>query len=158
MARRDEPREGPSQRQLRVGEEIRRVLARILERGELHEPALSGVRLTLSEVSVSPDLRNATVWVIPPVDGDIADVLPVLTRLAGRMSGMAAREVRMRFAPRLTFKRDTAFDTASKMDALLNAPAVRRDVQASKAADPDESGTDTGDSGKTVPDGAPDGA
>lgn len=136
MAKRDEAREGPSQRQLRVGEEIRRVLARVFERGELHEPALSGVRITLSEVSVSPDLRNATVWVIPPIDGEIADILPVLSRVAGRLSGQVAREVRMKFAPRLTFKRDTAFDASQRMNAILNDPVIRQDV----ANSPDEDG------------------
>jgi ribosome-binding factor A len=142
MAKRDEAREGPSQRQLRVGEEIRRVLARVFERGELHEPALSGVRITLSEVSVSPDLRNATVWVIPPIDGEIADILPVLTRVAGRLSGQVAREVRMKFAPRLTFKRDTAFDASQRMNAILNDPVIRQDVANSPDDDgePDDNG------------------
>ncbi len=138
MAKRDAAREGPSQRQLRVGEEIRRVLARVFERGELHEPALAGARITISEVSVSPDLRNATVWVVPPIDADIADILTVLGRVSGRLSGIAAREVRMKFAPRLTFKRDTAFDVSRRMDALLNDPVVRRDVASAPAPASDE--------------------
>lgn len=144
MAKRDEAREGPSQRQLRVGEEIRRVLARVFERGELHEPALSGVRITLSEVSVSPDLRNATVWVIPPIDGEIADILPILSRVAGRLSGQVAREVRMKFAPRLTFKRDTAFDASQRMSAILNDPVIRQDV-ANTSEDPTEDPTEDGE-------------
>lgn len=150
MAKRDAAREGPSQRQLRVGEEIRRVLARVFERGELHEPALAGVRITLSEVSVSPDLRNATVWVIPPIDGDIADVLPVLTRVSGRLSGQVAREVRMKFAPRLTFKRDTAFDASGRMQAILNDPVIRQDVAKAEA----ESGAEDPESGETDDNGA----
>lgn len=143
MAKRDAAREGPSQRQLRVGEEIRRVLARVFERGELHEPALAGARITISEVSVSPDLRNATVWVVPPIDADIADILTVLGRVSGRLSGIAAREVRMKFAPRLTFKRDTAFDVSRRMDALLNDPVVRRDVASSPASDEGTDGDGT---------------
>lgn len=142
MAKRDAAREGPSQRQLRVGEEIRRVLARVFERGELHEPALAGVRITLSEVSVSPDLRNATVWVIPPIDGDIGDVLPVLGRVSGRLSGQVAREVRMKFAPRLTFKRDTAFDASGRMQAILNDPVIRQDVATAEAEEPETRETD----------------
>ena len=141
MAKRDEAREGPSQRQLRVGEEIRRVLARVFERGELHEPALSGVRITLSEVSVSPDLRNATVWVIPPIDGEIADILPVMNRVAGRLSGQVAREVRMKFAPRLSFKRDTAFDASQRMTTILSDPVIRQDV--AKSPEDDEDGSET---------------
>ncbi|WPZ35602.1 30S ribosome-binding factor RbfA [Thalassobaculum sp. OXR-137] len=144
MAKRDEAREGPSQRQLRVGEEIRRVLARVFERGELHEPALSGVRITLSEVSVSPDLRNATVWVIPPIDGEIADILPILSRVAGRLSGQVAREVRMKFAPRLTFKRDTAFDASQRMNAILNDPVIRQDVAAAPESSDEDSTEDGG--------------
>ena len=142
MAKRDEAREGPSQRQLRVGEEIRRVLARVFERGELHEPALSGVRITLSEVSVSPDLRNATVWVIPPIDGEIADILPVLSRVSGRLSGQVAREVRMKFAPRLTFKRDTAFDASQRMTNILNDPVIRQDVANAPETSPEDGESD----------------
>jgi ribosome-binding factor A len=152
MAKRDEARKGPSQRQLRVGEEIRRVLARVFERGELHEPALAGVRITLSEVSVSPDLRNATVWVIPPIDGDIADILPVLGRVAGRLSGQVTREVRMKFAPRLSFKRDTAFDASLRMSKILSNPVIRQDV----ARQRDEAAADETDhaAGETDQDGA----
>ncbi len=135
MSRREEARTGPSQRQLRVGEEIRRVLARMLERGELHEPALASGRITLSEVSISPDLRNATVWVVPPVDGDVRVILDALSRLSGRLGGLLARELRMKYAPRLKFKRDVAFYTARRMDALLNDPVVRRDVESGAELD-----------------------
>ena len=132
MARREEGPRGPSQRQLRVGEEIRRVLSRVLERGELHDPVLTAARVTLSEVSISPDLRNATVWVVPPIDGDVRAPIDALTRLAGRLGGMLARELRMKYAPRLTFKRDVAFDTARRMDSLLSDPVVRRDVESAE--------------------------
>lgn len=153
MAKHDAARQGPSQRQLRVGEEIRRVLARVFERGELHEPALAGVRITLSEVSVSPDLRNATVWVIPPIDGDIADVLPVLGRVSGRLSGQVAREVRMKFAPRLSFKRDTAFDASGRMERILSDPVIRQDVAKTAETGDDTEAEDT-ETGETDDDGA----
>lgn len=129
MGGRETASAGPSQRQLRVGEEVRRVLARVFEREELHDPALYDVRITISEVTVSPDLRNATVWIMPLGDRAGPGLMDALARHAGRLSGAVAREVRLRVAPRLTFKRDTAYDTSSRIDALLRDPAVQRDLR-----------------------------
>lgn len=129
MTGRDAAPHEPSQRQLRVGEEIRRVLARVLERGALHDPALYDARVTISEVTVTPDLRNATVWIVPLGGGDAAGLLAALGRNAGRLGGLLARDIKLKFAPRLRFERDTAFDTSSRIDALLRDPAVRRDVE-----------------------------
>ena len=123
---------GPSQRQLRVGEEVRRVLARVFERDELHDPALNDVRITISEVTVSPDLRNASVWIMPLGDRSTPELIDVLKRHAGRLSGAVAREVRLRVAPRLSFKRDTAFDTSSRIEAILRDPVVQRDLNADR--------------------------
>jgi len=139
MTGRDAAPGEPSQRQLRVGEEIRRVLARVLERGVLHDPALYDARLTISEVTVSPDLRNATVWITPLGGGDAADLLAALKRNAGRLGGLLARDIKLKYAPKLRFERDTAFDTSTRIDALLRDPAVRRDVE---AADDGEDGHD----------------
>jgi ribosome-binding factor A len=138
MTGRDAAPPGPSQRQLRVGEEIRRVLARVLERDTLHDPALYDARVTISEVTMTPDLRNATVWIVPLGGGDAAGLLAALTRNAGRLGGLLARDIKLKFAPRLRFERDTAFDTSMRIDALLRDPAVRRDVEA-----PDAEGADT---------------
>ena len=138
MTGRDAAPGEPSQRQLRVGEEIRRVLARVLERGVLHDPALYDARLTISEVTVSPDLRNATVWITPLGGGDAADLLAALKRNAGRLGGLLARDIKLKFAPRLRFERDTAFDTSTRIDALLRDPAVRRDVEVGAGDEGDE--------------------
>ncbi|NQW11131.1 MAG: 30S ribosome-binding factor RbfA [Alphaproteobacteria bacterium] len=138
MAGRHAAPAGPSQRQLRVGEEVRRVLARVFERDELHDPALYDVRITISEVTVSPDLRNATVWIMPLGDRSSPELMESLKRNAGRLSGAVAREVRLRFAPRLSFKRDTAFDTSSRIGALLHDPAVQRDLHTDEQADDQE--------------------
>lgn len=133
MTGRDAAPQEPSQRQLRVGEEIRRALARVLERGTLHDPALYDAPVTISEVTMTPDLRNATVWIVPLGGGDAVDLLAALTRNAGRLGGLMARDIKLRFAPRLRFERDTAFDTSSRIDALLRDPVVRRDLETAPA-------------------------
>ena len=129
MKGRDAAPTEPSQRQLRVGEEIRRALARVLERGTLHDPALLEAPVTISEVTMSPDLRNATVWIVRLGGGDPKDVLAALKRNAGRLGGLLAREIKLRFAPKLTFSRDTALETSSRIDSLLRNPLVRQDVE-----------------------------
>lgn len=137
-----ETREGPSQRQLRVGEEIRRVVSRAFERGEIHDPLLYETSLTISEVSVSPDMRQASVWFVPLGGGadDEAqkDLQDALNRVAGYLSGIAARELHMKYAPRLIFKRDTGFDTSMRIDALLQDPRVRADVAAAESGENDD--------------------
>ena len=151
MKGRDAAPSEPSQRQLRVGEEIRRVLARVLERETLHDPALYHAPVTITEVTMTPDLRNATVWIVPLGGADASDLLAALTRNAGRLGGLLARDIKLKFAPRLRFARDTAFETSSRIDALLRDPAVRRDLE----ADPDpEDGGSSGDGDPRDPNGA----
>lgn len=146
-----EERRGPSQRQLRVGEEIRRVVSRAFERAELHDPFLYELSLTISEVSLSPDMRQATVWYVP-LGGEVVDpkaLQQALERASGRLSGIAARELQLKYAPRLSFKPDTAFDTSMRIEALLQTPQVRADVE--RPAEDDEG---AGDDGKSEgPDG-----
>jgi len=134
----------PSQRQLRVGEEIRRVLAKVLERGTLHDPALYDAPVTITEVTMSPDLRNATVWITPLGGGDAVELLAALKRNAGRLGGLLARDIKLKFAPRLRFERDTAFDVSSRIDALLRDPVVRQDIEASGDAGESEPGDQDG--------------
>lgn len=109
----------PSQRQLRVGEELRHALAEVIGRGELRDPALSGVSITVSEVRASPDLRNATAFVMPLGGGDTADVLAALNRAAPFLRGRVARIVRLKYAPAFRFEADITFDEVSRIDALL---------------------------------------
>ena len=132
MAKREAASTGPSQRQLRVGEEIRRVLARVVDREGFDDPMLVNARITISEVNVSPDLKNATVFIVPLGEGEDRHILEALKWSAGRLSGRIAREVNLKYAPRLSFKRDTAFETSSRIDALLNNPSVQRDIEAAK--------------------------
>ena len=109
----------PGQRQLRVGEELRHVLAEVLGRDELRDPALQGVSVTISEVRVGPDLRRATAYVMPLGGGDVVEIVAALNRAAGYIRGRVSRMVNLKFAPSFIFEADTAFDEASKIDALL---------------------------------------
>ena len=119
---------GPSQRQLRVGETIRHVLAGMLERGEVRDPALAGLLVTITEVRASPDLKSATVYIMPlgGVGGDI--VLAAFGRAAPYLRGRIAREVQLRFAPELRFALDRSFDEAGHIETLLRSPEVARDL------------------------------
>jgi ribosome-binding factor A len=119
----------PSQRQLRVGELLRHALAEILSRGELHEPDLDGVIVTVPEVSVSPDLQVATVYVMPLGGRDPDRTAAALERNARFLRGAVAKRVELRRAPELRFRVDTSFDEGDKIDALLRSPEVRKDLE-----------------------------
>lgn len=132
----------PSQRQLRVGEELRHALAQLLRPGALNDPALRDANLTVTEVRLSPDLRNATVFVMPlggaPEPTAIAEILAGLKRSAAFLRGQLARAVGLRFAPNLSFAFDGAFDNAERIAAILHRPEVERDL----AADPEQNSDD----------------
>ena len=118
----------PSARQLRVGEEVRHALARILERTELRDPALAGVTLTVTEVRMNPDLRHAIAFVMPLAGHRAEEALDGLARSAVYLRGLVAREVSLRYAPTLAFRLDTSFDHATRISELLHRPEVQRDV------------------------------
>ena len=119
---------GPSQRQLRVGEELRHALAAILLRGEMHDPDLAGVSITVSEVRPSSDMKHATVFVTT-LNGDKMDVvLPALRRAASFLRGLVAKTVRLRHTPQLSFQADTSFDYAQKINTLLHQDVIARDL------------------------------
>jgi len=135
----------PSQRQLRVGEEIRHVLAWMLERGEIHDPGLAGTPVTVTEVRASPDLKNATVFVTPLGGGDARPVLEALRRARPFLRRTVAGRVDLKFVPDLAFEEDTSFARADRIEALLHRPDVRRDIDPhGDAADdaPGEGGPD----------------
>ena len=118
----------PSQRQLRVAEEIRHVLAAVFGRGELHDPDLAGVTITVTEVRVSPDLKNATAFVARLGRTDIDAILPALRRAAPFLRSELSRAVRLRGVPEIHFQPDTALDYAMEIDALLRSPDVAKDL------------------------------
>jgi ribosome-binding factor A len=108
-----------SQRQLRVGEELRHVLAQIILRGELNDPDLRGLPVTVSEVSVSPDLSSATVFVTQLGGGNSDKIEKALGRATPFLRRQIARRVHLRRVPSLKFERDTSFDYAERIDNIL---------------------------------------
>jgi ribosome-binding factor A len=119
----------PSQRQLRVGELVRHALSEILQRGEVHDPALEGMVVTVPEVRMTPDLKLATAFVIP-LGGKGADTLvATLDRHRKFLRGEVAHRINMRFAPDLRFRLDESFDEGARIDALLRQPEVKRDLE-----------------------------
>jgi ribosome-binding factor A len=119
----------PRQRQLRVGEELRHALAQLLRPGELRDPALHDANVTVTEVQLSPDLRNATAFVMPLAGANAPDIVAALKRSAPYLKGRIARAVRLRRVPNLTFALDNAFDRAERIAAVLRSDAVERDLQ-----------------------------
>ena len=130
MKKTEKSRDGraASQRQLRVGEELRHLLAEILGRDELRDPALQGTTITVTEVRISPDLKSATVFVMPLGGQDSAERIAALQRAAGFLRSLIAREMTLRSVPSLRFALDTSFDHASHIEALLHRPEVERDI------------------------------
>lgn len=118
-----------SQRQLRVGEEIRHVLASLFARIEFRDPDLSGVIITVTEVRISPDLKQATVFVTRLGRSDVEKSLPTLKRVAPFLRSQIAHEIRLRVAPELSFQCDTAIDYAMHIDEILHKPEVARDLE-----------------------------
>ena len=122
------PGGAPSLRQQRVGEEIRHALAEILLRGELRDPVLSAASITVSEVLVSPDLKNATVFVMPLGGVSTPEVLAALSRAAIFLRRQVARVVRLRHVPQLRFRTDDSFDSADRIKQVFRRPEVARDL------------------------------
>lgn len=120
---------GPSQRQLRVGEEIRHVLADILRRTEFHDPVLTKADLTISEVRMSPDLKHALVFATVLGHKDIRPLLPALKRVAPFLRAQIAPRLGLRITPELKFVADEALDEATRINALLHSPDVMRDLE-----------------------------
>jgi ribosome-binding factor A len=119
---------GPSQRQLRVAEVIRRALADVLARGDVHDPELSHVSITVSEVRCSPDLRHATVFVLPLGGVNTENVLAALNRNRVELRRQVTAMIDLKFSPQLAFQPDRSFDQMDRTRALLETPAVRRDL------------------------------
>ena len=128
---RDRDREpaAPGQRQLRVGELIRHAMADMLTRGDVHDPVLEGHLITVPEVRMSPDLRLATVYVMPLGGRDIKEVLEALERNKRFLRGEIAHRVNLKFAPEIRFRVDERFDEAERIEKLLRTPAVQRDLK-----------------------------
>ena len=127
---------GPSQRQLRVGEVIRRTLSEVLSRGDIHDPDLNRMSITVGEVRTSPDLRIATVYVLPLGGKGKEDVLKLLARNKGELRTIIGRKAKLKHAPDLRFQLDETFDQMDETRRILSQDAVRRDTE--QAARQDE--------------------
>lgn len=119
---------GPTQRQLRVGELIRRRLSDVLARGDVHDADLVGLSITVSEVRVSPDLRAATAFVLPLGGRGAEDALKALRRNKSELRRMVVKGLDLKYAPDLKFVLDETFDRMDETRRILNDATVRRDV------------------------------
>ncbi|HPG23595.1 MAG TPA: 30S ribosome-binding factor RbfA [Amaricoccus sp.] len=116
------------QRQLRVAEVIRRSLSAILARGEVHDPDLAHVSVTVAEVKVSPDLRHATAFVLPLGGVNTEGVVRALTRNRAEIRRLVTAQIDLKYSPELSFEPDLSFDRMDRTRELLGSPAVRRDL------------------------------
>lgn len=121
---------------LRVAELVRHATAQLLSRGEIADPVLERHVVTVSRVKMSPDLKLATIYVMPLGGKDEDDVLGALERHKKFLRGEIAHDVNLKFAPEVRFRIDDSFDNVSRIDALLNSERVKRDL----VADDDENG------------------
>jgi len=119
----------PSQRQLRVGEALRHALVDVLAQGGLRDPALRDKSITVSEVRVSPDLKNAKAYVMPLGGGDAEDFIAALRRAAPYLRGAVARITTLKHTPKFSFEIDRTFLRAEEVDGLLRRPQVARDLR-----------------------------
>lgn len=128
--KRFESSKGPSQRQLRVAELIRRTLSDVLARGDVHDPDLARIPITVSEVRTSPDLKIATAFVMPLGGRDQDTALQALARNKAELRHLVSRELTLKYAPDLRFRLDESFDRMDETRRLLNEERVRRDIDA----------------------------
>lgn len=129
---------GGSQRQLRVGEQVRHAIADILAQGIVHDADLEGHIITVPEVRMSPDLKLATVYVMPLGGRDTEIVIAALERNKKFLRGEVARRVNLKFAPDLRFRVDERFDEAERIEKLLRTPAVQKDLEQDPDSDREE--------------------
>jgi len=123
------PAAAPTQRQLRVAEQIRHLLAEVFARGGLRDPDLADASITVNEVRIGPDLKHATAFVSRLGRSDIDALLPALKRAVPYLRGEVARSLRLKYAPDLSFQADTTLDYAMRIDQLLHRPDVAKDLE-----------------------------
>lgn len=133
---RDELPGGRSQRQLRVGEELRHILSDVLRNGHFRDPDLADMVVTVTEVRVSPDLKAATAFIMPLGGKDGQKIIAGLTRAQAYIRTEAVKQINLRVAPQFSFKLDHSFDEAARVTRLLQQPAVKADLD--KPADDEE--------------------
>ena len=125
--------QGPSQRQLRVGEVIRRTLAEVLQRGEIHDPDLNRMSITVGEVRASPDLKIATAFILPLGGEGAEEALDLLRKNRHEIRRVISKKMKLKHSPELRFLIDVTFDRIDDTRRMLAQEAVTRDTQ--KATD-----------------------
>ncbi len=129
----------PSQRMLRVGEQVRAAITQVLQRGEVRDDLIEKTVISISEVRMSPDLKIATAYVAPLGVSDHTEVIAALNRNAKFIRGRLGPQLRqMKYMPEVRFRDDTSFDNYQKIDALLRSPEVQRDLGATDVDDEQE--------------------
>jgi ribosome-binding factor A len=131
------PHAGPTQRQLRVGEMLRHALAEVLRRGEIRDPDLAGVSVTITQVKPSPDMRHATVFCEPLGGKNAKQIIAALNRHKGFLRGELGRGIALKFTPELRFVEDESFAEAQKIETILKSSRVQRDLTAPNDEDGD---------------------
>ena len=121
---------GPTQRQLRVAEEIRHVLSGIFAPGEFRDPDLASAKITVTEVRIGPDLKRATAYIARLGRSDVDALLPALERATPYLRGQVAKALRLRIAPDISFTPDLSLDYAMKIEELMHRPEIARDLGA----------------------------
>lgn len=116
-------------RNLRVGEEIRHAISDIFMRGELHSTGLLGVSITVSEVRVSPDLKNATAYIMPLAGENKDTILESVKEASPEIRHLVSKKVKLRYVPRIVFALDNSYEEAQRISNLLNKPDVVRDLK-----------------------------
>ena len=119
----------PSQRMLRVGESIRHRMAELLARGEIHDEVISSHLITIPEVRISPDLRLATIYVMPLAGKDVKPVIEALNRNKRFIRAEIVRSVNLKYAPDIQFRADLSFEESARIEALLRSPKVAKDLE-----------------------------
>ena len=127
----------PSHRMLRVGELVRHAVSEILSRGDLNDAALAGQVVTVSRVKMSPDLKCATVFILPLGGKDREKVLEALENHRKTVRGDVARKINMKFAPDIRFRLDDSFDNLDRIGELLSSPKVAQDLKPHQTAPAD---------------------
>lgn len=125
---------------------MRHVLATFLGRGELRDPVLKEASITVTEVRVSPDMKNATVYVLPLTGSGSEEAIAALRRAASFLRGQVGREMALRYTPQLRFELDRSFDEAARIEAMLRSPRVQQDL--AQSADEDEGGDSPDDASR----------
>lgn len=132
------PGDGPSQRQLRVGELIRRTLSDVLMRGDVHDPDLNRISITVGEVRTSPDLKVATAYVTPLGGQGAEEMLAALRRNKGELRHLVSRTLTLKFAPELRFRLDETFDRLDETRRMFADERVQRDIAQPDTDDEDD--------------------